>query len=328
MRKNIRTKLAFAILVAIAMFLLIFIAQGNSIPKGSAVIIGVNKDRPNIITDIIEKYAVAPDGSGRVSFPLVKKLEEPRWSPDRRWIIFSTRFSQAFGGGNPEIYLMPYDGEYTLQLTDNAGENDSAPSWSPDGKRIIYYSSANPKGGRGIYLLDLACLLERQDCEPQPQFVVKGENAKWSPTSNEILVESKNKFFVYDLTTKKQRDLGVEGWDAVWSPDGKQIAYQDSSQEKIITMDKDGSNAYAPIPEDKSARLPSWSPDGRYLLFTSKREGYGKPFTFVWGGEDLYTRGVFSLELITGKITQLSAYKNEEAIWYAWYPGEPNDLAK
>ena len=42
--------------------------------------------------------------------------------------------------GNPEIYLMDINGKNQRRLTNNRHE-DWYPSWSPDGKRIVFHSN-------------------------------------------------------------------------------------------------------------------------------------------------------------------------------------------
>ncbi len=52
--------------------------------------------------------------------------------------------------GNREIYVMGADGGNQQRLTNNRS-NDWSPSWSPDGKRIVFTMSDN---GTEIYVMD------------------------------------------------------------------------------------------------------------------------------------------------------------------------------
>ena len=66
------------------------------------------------------------------------------WSPDGKKIAFASRRdgnSEIFYG-NSEIYVMNADGSNQTRLTNNPSF-DMAPCWSPDGKKIAFYSLRN-----------------------------------------------------------------------------------------------------------------------------------------------------------------------------------------
>ncbi len=54
------------------------------------------------------------------------------------------------GWPTSDIYVMDADGKNTRRLTNNR-KNDSSPSWSPDGKRIVFVSEQD--GNREIYVM-------------------------------------------------------------------------------------------------------------------------------------------------------------------------------
>jgi Tol biopolymer transport system component len=66
----------------------------------------------------------------------------PAWSPDGERIAFES--NADVGGANPEgdleIWTMAADGSGALQLTRNA-LHDEGPAWSPDGGRMLAYTS-------------------------------------------------------------------------------------------------------------------------------------------------------------------------------------------
>jgi Tol biopolymer transport system component len=87
----------------------------------------------------IEAVALDPAGGKAAGEPepilrgslLIRALDV---SPDGRWIAFASR------GRREDIFLMRSDGSGIKQLTSDAFK-DRAPVWSPDGKRIAFYSN-------------------------------------------------------------------------------------------------------------------------------------------------------------------------------------------
>ena len=69
------------------------------------------------------------------------------FSPNGQWLVFS---QEAPGSGNTNLFAIPSLGGATFQITFNTGY-DGAPSWSPDGRFVVYEhdSNSDPDGGSG-----------------------------------------------------------------------------------------------------------------------------------------------------------------------------------
>jgi hypothetical protein len=89
-------------------------------------------------------FVVNADGSGLTTLFDVPGAYDsaPAWSPDATRIAFESNADVA--GANPEgdmeIWTMAADGSDATQLTHNA-LHDEGPAWSPDGGRLIAYTS-------------------------------------------------------------------------------------------------------------------------------------------------------------------------------------------
>jgi TolB protein len=101
-----------------------------------------------------EIYVINADGTGKAS-RLTHNIEEeraPTWSPDGTRILFMCRRgSPAPGGVLPtfELCVMNADGTDLRRLTNNAVP-ELTPSWSPDGRQIVFH---RPVEGRGQFQL-------------------------------------------------------------------------------------------------------------------------------------------------------------------------------
>lgn len=176
----------------------------------------------------------------------------------------------------------------TAPQPDVVPASDSAPSWSPDGARIVYAHTAGTVESAdraGIYVVDAA--------GGEPVQVVSGAYGypDWSPDGMRLAItgwRGRQTGGVFTVTAEGgdlealSNDLG---YAVKWSPDGRTLAYEtyDASQVyRLWLMNSDGSNARCLNPwGDESWFEPNWSPDSQHL--THVRLGYGvsQPEIFV-----------------------------------------------
>jgi Tol biopolymer transport system component len=144
----------------------------------------------------------------------------PAWSPDGRWLAFS---SSAATPENPEIYIAHPDGGGLRRLTHTKGNvdtlgDDSWPTWSPDGTRIVF--SSNRTGEGEVWIMNangsgqkrLAGLPHRDDWAPT-----------WSPDGARVAFYSLDAVGRAQLYTVRPNGggltrLGVSGQDPAWVP--------------------------------------------------------------------------------------------------------------
>jgi len=94
---------------------------------------------------------------------LCRLNEEPAWSPDGKRVAFVRTIAPLSSVGPPAIvgiFLMNADGTHVKQVTQRkpkSGTEDHAPSWSPDGRRIVFMrvnNTAKPPGASVIYVVN------------------------------------------------------------------------------------------------------------------------------------------------------------------------------
>jgi serine/threonine protein kinase/Tol biopolymer transport system component len=204
---------------------------------------------------------------GRATFPSV--------SPDGRDFVYVKLTSP----GNLDIYSQRIGGSNPRNLTADSPGDDTQPAYSPDGGTIAFRSD---RDGGGIFLMGATG-------ESVRRLTDFGYNPAWSPDGRELLVategisdpqvrKTKSEIWRVDIATPERRRL-VEG-DAVqpsWSPHGQRIAFwgipTGSAARVLWTLPAAGGE---PVPVVRDGYLnwsPAWSPDGRYLYFSSNRAG-------------------------------------------------------
>ena len=189
-----------------------------------------------------------------------------------------------FNAQEEESSLMPDDlrvlgGIY--RLTYGPGSK-RAPEWSPDGQRIIFYTSRN--GWWDIYTID-------PDGSNETQLTTHetGESSPtFSPDGSLIVFTSgrSGRSSVHIMDADGKNEVRLTGGNSseeyhVWSPDGQQILYvsspwngEDYESRGIYVMDADGSNKRLLTDHVYQDITPAWSPDSQKIAFLSDREDY------------------------------------------------------
>jgi len=149
----------------------------------------------------------------------------PSYSPDGTQIAFRGDVDLAEPSGDEEIYVMNADGTNVRQLTSNA-DFDSAPSWSPDGRRILFERAPAGTFTPGV------------EAQEKDVYVMRADGSH-----------------VRRLTDSPGLDEGPE-----FSPDGTKIAFSSArdGQQEIYVMDADGSDPRRLTDNPARDESPDW----------------------------------------------------------------------
>ena len=172
-------------------------------------------------------------------------------SPNGRQIAFHAGMPFPI----PTIFVMNLD-SFVDQTGSGLTEIVSGglfPSWSPDGKKIVFQS---PPPNRDIFVVDLAT----------------GELTN---------------------LTNDPNDPADDSWDdfrADWSPDGRKIAFTSnrSGNPEIYVMNADGSDPQGLTFSGATSSAPDWSPNGKQIVFQTNRDFPQYPNIETQPGSEIY----------------------------------------
>jgi Tol biopolymer transport system component/imidazolonepropionase-like amidohydrolase len=244
------------------------------------------------------------DGGGGIQ--LIKEPDalstiEPAFGKDGRYIWFSSRRgSWDYNAQMPQYQIATYDRE-TGEMSTQTNRYGSAftPTLSSDGKWLVYGTRYNTETGlvkRNLITGDedwLAFPVRRDDQEsrarlgvypamtftPDNQFVIASYAGKiWKipvaggdATEIPFEVDTELDFgpmvqFDYPISDEKEM-IVTQIRDAKRSPDGTKVAF--TALNKLYVMDYPNGTPKRLTKSDYTEAMPTWSPDGAYLAYST-----------------------------------------------------------
>lgn len=206
----------------------------------------------------------------------------PSWSQDGALLLFSQRNATEFGAAAvnpPRLAILHVASGETAPVFSDSQKLGFEARWASDGQWITYLSPDFV--GIGVYNL------ESGDERFYP--TQTGEAAVWRPGHTQFVMNEQRidggrvsiHLFLVDPIADARVNLSgetapVEDGAPVWSHDGEWLAFRRNITDgtgatlskQLWVMRADGSDA-RPLTNDGAADHgpPTWSPDGRYLLY-------------------------------------------------------------
>jgi len=248
-----------------------------TVPSHWCGFVSVSRDGRNLLytsreeTSGVRKVAFDPDRE-RVTGEAVSVLSGSLLvrdigpSPDGKWLALTTR------GARENLLVISADGSQQRQLTNDSFKN-RGPSWSPDGKRIAFYSSRS--GRYEIWSVN-------PDGSGLTQLTRTSGNAVWhpvwSPDGKWLAFPDGTASYLFTLGqplgAEKPQPLPAlnEAGDAFlvtsWSPDGRALAgvgiRPDGTFPPGIVIYSLESKTYRTL--SKSGSRPTWLADSRRIV--------------------------------------------------------------
>ena len=219
--------------------------------------------------------AADPNNARQVSAEVKSVFNNPKLTPDGRYIVFSSKQS-----GTARIWRMDADGRNLVQLTkEKPNYGDFQPQITPDGKTIIYQEYASGANGESAFMRVSIDGGESTVIYRDTQYNV--HNQSISPDGKLIAYDSYRKSdFDKKVRVAMLGDDGAFGETVrefstdlvnshIWSPDGKSLTFLSnrSGAPNLWRQPLDGSLPQ-PLTDFKSGRIfnYAWTADGKNLL--------------------------------------------------------------
>ncbi|HWC13683.1 MAG TPA: hypothetical protein VG929_03720 [Actinomycetota bacterium] len=227
-------------------------------------------------------FTVRLDGSSRA---LPVEGIAPDVSADGGWVAFAARNETTHGLG---IVRARLDGSRAVALTDGKsiepiadGELWGGPTWSPDGKKVLFLAdNPDPRTiGGDLFLI-------RRDGSGLKRLTrtfASEVDAAWSPDGRTIAYircdvgpwcGPDSQLWLLTVGSSDEGRLVVSNANHPdWSPDGKRIVYEcqrlpQNDQRKLCVYDLESGTATIIYQRLAPASNPVWSPNGRRIAVT------------------------------------------------------------
>ena len=209
--------------------------------------------------------------------------DNPTWSPDGRYIAYSSDRS-----GNFDIWVQSTKGGDAIRIT-NSEQHDWQPDWSPDGNSIAFRSE---RDGGGLFVVPAPFGGQ------QRKLSSFGYNPRWSPDGSKVLffglgtrLYERPKVFVVGLDGSPPQEVSafIEGYEQGvkrgaldWHPDGRRVSFL-ADDKSLWTVPIEGGGGVRSAVDDAVARRLKeaaveienfrWSTTGNSLFIEGRSQG-------------------------------------------------------
>ena len=178
-----------------------------------------------------------------------------------------------------ELFSLPAEKGYVKNLTNSSGTAERYPAWSPDGKKIAYWSDES--GEYELHLLNLEDETKQKLTSYGPGYRYQ---LHWSPNSEMLaFVDQTMTIKIFNTQTNQTTDVdkglwmyqgGLSNFSVSWSSDSRWMVYnrgEDNRNNSIFIYDTENSTRKRVTSPFYNEHSPAFDPEGKYLYFITNR---------------------------------------------------------
>ena len=241
---------------------------------------------------------------------------EPSLSADGKQLVYTRYAGSGLKGYYPytgEIVVLNLENYQALQLTTNEAM-DASPSWSPDGRQIVYHRQAYEFDQHHTISVttDTLQVINSDGTDNRTIYVCpfECESLSWSPDGTQIAFAGWTGPDTFDLATEPAMHIYLMQPDGTnmmrltktvkhataprWSPDGRQIVFRNWVENQIWVVDvSTGHETLLETGDLQYLRSPGWTPDRKGIVFSAEQTAAPDHLR----GESLYLLDLTSSEV-------------------------------
>lgn len=264
-----------------------------------------------------------PTGSIDPEFELY--LSEPfaTFSPDGKRLLYSQYANNGMSTSDTSIEIMNADGSNKHTLYHEKGAASFDPNWSPDGSTILF-SIGHYFRAPGLPPAQIATIKpDGSGFTPIVDDGVTNGFPTWSPDGKQIVYKHGKHLVVRTLADGKVTAINTGAhYDNFpkWQPHGDRILFTSDRDGgfDLYTVRPDGTDVQRLTRAPGSSAHSSWSPDGKWILFSSGRRGFKDEMAMSEGVPQPYGE-IFAMRADGSDVRQLTDNKWEDAV-AGWAP--------
>ena len=220
-------------------------------------------------------YVIDVESGATTCVSLVRHLHHDvfgSWSPDSQLIVTDLGDIYSIADPGQPIFTLPLSGTCYYGMAEG-------PFWSPSGSELALCSSG------------MVYLVAYPSGTPEILPISTSSSLHWSPTGDKLLWASAGELTLFSLSSDTEVALQVSsgfhflGLHSPWSPDGEQVAFSCDptasntawQPRQVGVVNLDTLDVIWLNDNSMWCGRPSWSPDGKYIVYESEEGLYVVP---------------------------------------------------